>query len=361
MMSNTANETEQQQTDRDTDRVVTPRAREEDRQADKSLRPKRLEEYIGQDKVKSTLAVFIEAARMREEPLDHTLLYGPPGLGKTTLASIIAAEMGVNLRVTSGPAIERPGDLVSILTNLRPGDVLFIDEIHRLNRIVEEVLYPAMEDYAVDIIIGKGPAARSMRINLPKFTLVGATTRLALLTGPLRDRFGSVMRLDFYDLPATETIITRSAGILGVPLNEEGAKAIALRSRGTPRIANRLLKRVRDVAEVRRAPQIDLRIASIALEMLDVDELGLDVIDRRILHTIIDKFEGGPVGIDTIAAATSEEADTIMDVYEPYLIQLGFLQRTPRGRMATRRAYQHMNIEPPVAVDTQQQSFFEEP
>jgi holliday junction DNA helicase RuvB len=360
MMSNTANETERQQTDRDTERVVTPRAREEDRQADKSLRPKRLEEYIGQDKVKTTLAVFIEAARMREEPLDHTLLYGPPGLGKTTLASIIAAEMGVNLRVTSGPAVERPGDLVSILTNLRPGDVLFIDEIHRLNRIVEEVLYPAMEDYAVDIIIGKGPAARSMRINLPKFTLVGATTRLALLTGPLRDRFGSVMRLDFYDLPATEMIITRSAGILGVPLNEEGAKAIALRSRGTPRIANRLLKRVRDVAEVRRAPRIDLNIASIALEMLDVDELGLDEIDRRILHTIIDKFEGGPVGIDTIAAATSEEADTIMDVYEPYLIQLGFLQRTPRGRMATRRAYQHMNIDPPVTIDTQQQSFFDE-
>jgi Holliday junction DNA helicase RuvB len=363
MMTNTANETEtaRRQDDRDTQRVVTPRAREEDRQADKSLRPRRLDEYIGQDKVKSTLAVFIEAARLREEPLDHTLLYGPPGLGKTTLASIIAAEMGVNLRVTSGPAIERPGDLVSILTNLKPGDVLFIDEIHRLNRIVEEVLYPAMEDYAVDIIIGKGPAARSMRINLPKFTLVGATTRLALLTGPLRDRFGSVMRLDFYDLPATEMIITRSAGILGVPLNEEGAHAIALRSRGTPRIANRLLKRVRDVAEVRRAPEIDQEIAAIALEMLDVDELGLDEIDRRILHTIIDKFEGGPVGIDTIAAATSEESDTIMDVYEPYLIQLGFLQRTPRGRMATRRAYDHLQLEPPVTVDTRQQSFFDEP
>jgi Holliday junction DNA helicase RuvB len=363
MMTNTANETEtaRRQDDRDTQRVVTPRAREEDRQADKSLRPRRLDEYIGQDKVKATLAVFIEAARLREEPLDHTLLYGPPGLGKTTLASIIAAEMGVNLRVTSGPAIERPGDLVSILTNLKPGDVLFIDEIHRLNRIVEEVLYPAMEDYAVDIIIGKGPAARSMRINLPKFTLVGATTRLALLTGPLRDRFGSVMRLDFYDLPATEMIITRSAGILGVPLNEEGAHAIALRSRGTPRIANRLLKRVRDVAEVRRAPEIDQEIAAIALEMLDVDELGLDEIDRRILHTIIDKFEGGPVGIDTIAAATSEESDTIMDVYEPYLIQLGFLQRTPRGRMATRRAYDHLQLEPPVTVDTRQQSFFDEP
>ena len=361
MMMNAAPGTHRQHEDRDAQRVVTPRAREEDRQADKNLRPKRLAEYIGQDRVKSTLAVFIEAARMREEPLDHTLLYGPPGLGKTTLASIIATEMGVNLRVTSGPAVERPGDLVSILTNLRPGDVLFIDEIHRLSRIVEEVLYPAMEDYAVDIIIGKGPSARSMRINLPKFTLVGATTRLALLTGPLRDRFGSVMRLDFYDLTATETIITRSAGILGIPLNEEGARAIALRSRGTPRIANRLLKRVRDVAEVRRAPGIDQEIAAIALEMLDVDELGLDENDRRILHTIIDKFEGGPVGIDTIAAATSEEADTIMDVYEPYLIQLGFLQRTPRGRLATRRAYEHLHLQPPVTIDARQQSFFEEP
>lgn len=344
----------------DEQRIVTPKTRDEDRVADRSLRPRRLDEYIGQDQVKQSLSVFIEAARKREEPLDHTLLYGPPGLGKTTLATIIAAEMGVNLRITSGPAIERPGDLVSILTNLRPGDVLFIDEIHRLNRIVEEVLYPAMEDFAVDIIIGKGPAARSMRINLPKFTLVGATTRLALLTGPLRDRFGSVMRLDFYDLDATQTIITRSAGILGIPISPVGSHAIARRSRGTPRIANRLLKRVRDVAEVRGAPSIDESIADEALAMLNVDELGLDEIDRRILFTIIDKFEGGPVGIDTIAAATSEESDTIMDVYEPFLIQLGFLQRTPRGRMATRRAYEHLNIPPPQTSEIRQQSFFED-
>ncbi|MBX3069674.1 MAG: Holliday junction branch migration DNA helicase RuvB [Thermomicrobiales bacterium] len=344
----------------DEQRIVTPKAREEDRVADRNLRPRRLQEYIGQDQVKQSLSVFIEAARLREEPLDHTLLYGPPGLGKTTLATIIAAEMGVNLRITSGPAIERPGDLVSILTNLRPGDVLFIDEIHRLNRIVEEVLYPAMEDFAVDIIIGKGPAARSMRINLPKFTLVGATTRLALLTGPLRDRFGSVMRLDFYDIDATQTIITRSAGILGIPISPVGANAIARRARGTPRIANRLLKRVRDVAEVRGAPSIDEAIADEALAMLNVDELGLDEIDRRILETIINKFDGGPVGIDTIAAATSEESDTIMDVYEPFLIQLGFLQRTPRGRLATRRAYEHLSIPLPQSNDIRQQSFFED-
>ncbi|CAN5585847.1 Holliday junction branch migration DNA helicase RuvB [soil metagenome] len=346
-------------TDREAQRVVTPRAREEDRVQDRNLRPKRLDEYIGQERVKTSLSVFIEAARMREEPLDHTLLYGPPGLGKTTLAAIIAAEMGVNLRVTSGPAIERAGDLVSVLTNLKSGDVLFIDEIHRLSRIVEEVLYPAMEDFAVDIIIGKGPAARSMRINLPRFTLVGATTRLALMTGPLRDRFGSVMRLDFYDITATEEIIVRSARILGVPMNTDGAQAIAKRSRGTPRIANRLLKRVRDVAEVRGSSIIDQEVADIALTMLDVDELGLDEIDRRVLYTIIEKFEGGPVGIETIAAATSEEADTIMDVYEPYLIQLGFLQRTPRGRVATRRAYQHLNLTPPISVDSVQPSLFE--
>ncbi|MGE3798438.1 MAG: Holliday junction branch migration DNA helicase RuvB [Thermomicrobiales bacterium] len=341
-------------------RILTPKPREEDRQADRSLRPRRLDEYIGQDQVKQSLSVFIQAARQREEPLDHTLLYGPPGLGKTTLATIISAEMGVNLRITSGPAIERPGDLVSVLTNLRPGDVLFIDEIHRLNRIVEEVLYPAMEDFAVDIIIGKGPAARSMRINLPRFTLVGATTRLALLTGPLRDRFGSVMRLEFYEPEAIQTIITRSAGILGIPIDPEGAEAIALRSRGTPRIANRLLKRVRDVAEVRGAPLIEATIAAEALAMLNVDILGLDEIDRRILTTIIEKFDGGPVGIDTIAAATSEESDTIMDVYEPFLIQLGFLQRTPRGRIATRRAYEHLNIPLPVTNDNRQQSFFDD-
>lgn len=343
----------------DDERLVTNKPRSEDALGDQNLRPRRLEEYIGQDRVKENLSVFIAAARLREEPLDHTLLYGPPGLGKTTLASIIAAEMGVSIRITSGPAIERPGDLVSILTNLRPGDVLFIDEIHRLNRIVEEVLYPALEDFAVDIIIGKGPAARSMRINLPRFTLVGATTRLALITGPLRDRFGSVTRLDFYDLPSTERIVVRSAGILSIGIEPDGARAIAMRARGTPRIANRLLKRVRDVAEVRGVPSIDEPLAVTALEMLDVDELGLDEIDRRILHTIVDKFDGGPVGIETIAAATSEESETIMDVYEPYLIQLGFLQRTPRGRVATKRAYQHLNLAYPETDSPLQHSFID--
>jgi Holliday junction DNA helicase RuvB len=345
---------------RDTARVTTARARVEDARIERSLRPKLLAEYIGQDRVKATLSIFIEAAKKRGESLDHVLLYGPPGLGKTTLASIIAAEMNVNLRVTSGPAIERAGDLVSILTNLKAGDVLFIDEIHRLNRVVEEVLYPAMEDYAVDIVIGKGPAARTMRINLPRFTLIGATTRLALLTGPLRDRFGAVLRLDFYDLDATEEIIRRSAAILEVPLEEAGAKAIALRSRGTPRVANRLLKRVRDYAQVHGEGEISESIASEALILLDVDVLGLDDIDRRILHAIIDKFDGGPVGIETLAAATSEETDTIMDVYEPYLIQLGFLQRTPRGRVATRRAYEHLKKTPPPSLDSVQRTLFED-
>jgi len=343
--------------------MMSGKNREEDIRSDRSLRPRSLDEYIGQHRVKNNLKIFIDAARARKEPLDHVLLYGPPGLGKTTLATIIATEMGVNLRVTSGPAIERQGDLVSILTNLKQGDVLFIDEIHRLNRVVEEVLYPAMEDYAVDIVIGKGPSARTMRINLPKFTLVGATTRLALMTGPLRDRFGAVLRLDFYDDEAMGQIIRRSASVLDVAIADDGATTLARRSRGTPRIANRLLKRVRDVAQVRGAESVTAEIADAALDLLEIDELGLDEVDRRILLSLIEKFDGGPVGVDTLAAATSEEADTIMDVYEPYLIQLGFLQRTPRGRVATRLAYEHLRLQPPSSASfyNAQQALFGDP
>ncbi len=309
-----------------------------------SLRPKRLDEYIGQSKAKNNLTVFIEAAKRRKEALDHVLLYGPPGLGKTTLASIISSEMGVNLRITSGPAIEKAGDLAAILTNLGTYDVLFIDEIHRLNRSVEEILYPAMEDYALDIIIGKGPSARSIRLDLPKFTLIGATTRAGLLTAPLRDRFGVINRLEMYTPEELKQIVKRSAGILNIELDENGALEIARRSRGTPRIANRLLKRVRDFAQVIGSGKIDLKVAKHALDALEVDEIGLDGVDRNMLLSIINKFSGGPVGLDTLAASIGEDSGTIEDVYEPFLIQLGFINKTPRGRMATKHAYEHFGM-----------------
>lgn len=310
-----------------------------------SLRPKKLDDYIGQSKVKNNLMVFIEAAKRRKESLDHVLLYGPPGLGKTTLAGIISSEMGVNLRITSGPAIEKAGDLAAILTNLGTHDVLFIDEIHRLNRSVEEILYPAMEDYALDIIIGKGPSARSIRLDLPKFTLIGATTRAGLLTAPLRDRFGVINKLEMYTADELKQIVKRSAGILNIELEENGAYEIARRARGTPRIANRLLKRVRDFAQVIGTGKIDLKVAKHALDALEVDEIGLDGVDRNMLLSIINKFSGGPVGLDTLAASIGEDSGTIEDVYEPFLIQLGFINKTPRGRMATKHAYEHFGID----------------
>jgi len=326
------------------ERILTPDMTDEELDLENTLRPKKFSDYIGQEKVKEKLKIFVEAAKKRGEPLDHVLLYGPPGLGKTTLAQIIANEMKVSIRITSGPAIERPGDLASILTNLNHGDVLFIDEIHRLNRTVEEVLYPAMEDYALDIIIGKGPSAKSIRLELPRFTLIGATTRAGLLTSPLRDRFGVINRLEFYSVEELKQIVLRSAKILKTKIKEEGAVEIAKRSRGTPRIANRLLKRVRDFAEVKKDGIITQEVAKAGLELLEIDYKGLDEIDRKILLTIINKFDGGPVGLDTLAASISEEPGTIEDVYEPFLLQSGFLKRTPRGRMVTSLAYKHFNI-----------------
>ena len=328
------------------ERIVSSTLRTEDAQ-EPALRPHVLTEYTGQEKAKENLRIYIQAARLRGEPLDHVLLYGPPGLGKTTLSAIIAAEMGVGIRTTSGPAIEKPGDLAALLTNLEPGDLLFIDEIHRLNRSVEEVLYPAMEDYALDIIIGKGPSARSIRIDLPRFTLVGATTRAGQLTAPLRDRFGVTFRLELYTPEQLCRIIRRSAGILDIACDPDGAMELAKRSRGTPRIANRFLKRVRDFAQVIGDGEITAEIAAQALDRLEVDYLGLDAIDRRILSTIIGAYAGGPVGLDTLAAAIGEESVTIEDVYEPYLMQIGFLSRTSRGRCVTRMAYQHLGLTPP--------------
>ncbi|MDO9625448.1 MAG: Holliday junction branch migration DNA helicase RuvB [Pseudomonas sp.] len=329
------------------DRLITATSRDPDEQVDRAIRPLKLAEYIGQPNVREQMELFIQAARGRSEALDHTLIFGPPGLGKTTLANIIAQEMGVSIKSTSGPVLERPGDLAALLTNLEPGDVLFIDEIHRLSPIVEEVLYPAMEDFQLDIMIGEGPAARSIKLDLPAFTLVGATTRAGMLTNPLRDRFGIVQRLEFYNTEDLTTIVTRSAGILGLPIEAKGAFEIARRARGTPRIANRLLRRVRDFAQVRGQGDITRQIADAALNLLDVDERGFDHQDRRLLLTMIEKFDGGPVGVDSLAAAISEERHTIEDVLEPYLIQQGYIMRTPRGRVVTRHAYLHFGLNMP--------------
>ncbi|MBQ9086547.1 MAG: Holliday junction branch migration DNA helicase RuvB [Clostridia bacterium] len=344
-------------------RIMTTSYTRDDSNTEPSLRPKALDDYIGQEKTKENLKIYIEAAKMRGESLDHVLLYGPPGLGKTTLSNIIAAEMGVNIRVTSGPAIEKQGDLAALLTNLSEGDVLFIDEIHRLSRSVEEILYPAMEDNALDIIIGKGPAARSIRIDLPHFTLIGATTRAGQLTTPLRDRFGVMLKLELYTPEELTTIVIRSAGILGFSITDDGAYEIASRSRGTPRIANRLLKRVRDFAQVNGKERIDSQIANLALQRLEIDQLGLDNTDRKMLDTIIKFYDGGPVGLETLAATVGEEAITLEDVYEPYLLQIGFLSRTPRGRCVTRLAYEHLGIpyeSKPVIRPAEQINLFED-
>lgn len=325
-------------------RIITTEITEEDKVIEPNLRPQMLKDYIGQEKIKTNLKVYIDAAKVRGEALDHVLFYGPPGLGKTTLAGIIANEMGVNIKITSGPAIEKPGEMAAILNNLQENDILFVDEIHRLNRQVEEVLYPAMEDYAIDILIGKGATARSIRLDLPKFTLVGATTRAGMLTAPLRDRFGVIHHLEFYTEEELTTIILRSARVLEVEIEEQGARELAKRSRGTPRLANRLLKRVRDFAQVKYDGVITESVADYALDLLDVDKYGLDNIDRNILLTMIERFQGGPVGLDTLAASISEDAGTLEDVYEPYLLKNGFIQRTPRGRVATELAYAHLGI-----------------
>ena len=336
-----------------TERLVSGIPQVEDVRLDRALRPETLENYVGQDRVKDNLRIAIDAARMRGEPLDHTLLYGPPGLGKTTLAYILGHEMSANLKVTSGPAIERPGDVAALLTNLEDGDILFVDEIHRLSRLVEEVLYPALEEFAIDLLIGKGPGARSMRLQLKPFTLIGATTRFAMMSAPLRDRFGAIYRLEFYNPDETQNILSRSAKILGLETSDKGLNEIAKRSRGTPRVANRLLRRVRDFAQVRANGKITHEVAKEALSMLEIDDLGLDEGDHKVLRALVERFDGGPVGLDTVAAAISEEPDTVMDVYEPFLLQLGFLERTPRGRAATRHAYEHLGA---IYPDSRKQS-----
>jgi Holliday junction DNA helicase RuvB len=340
-------------------RIVSGQPLDEDATLDTTLRPKRLADFVGQPKLKDNLSIAIAAAKQRAEPLDHHLLYGPPGLGKTTLAHIIAHEMGVSIRLTSGPAIERPGDLAAILSNLQREDVLFIDEIHRLPRPAEEILYPVMEEFALDIVLGRGPGARSIRLSIPPFTLVGATTRYAMLSPPLRDRFGAVYRLDFYQQDDMATLVHRNAALLQLPIEEDGALEIACRARGTPRVANRLLRRVRDYAQVMADGVVTRDVAREALARLEIDELGLDEVDHKVLRTIVEKFDGGPVGIETIAASISEDPDTIMDVYEPYLMQVGFLQRTPRGRVATARAYQHLGLPPKERPESPQGKLWE--